>query len=204
MKEKWYKTAEAKQLFIGLAILLCWSIITGIYSYIKNIDWLKGMSIFWDTINLNVGLGWLIIVLMVYTAISKIYFRRVLRRDYMTKKEVLDRLSEKVNCSCCDSSWDVLFAQITPYHPMHSFYTADEYYLNRFRNMIWFGIRKKPSPDYYDIEHGIDGLIEVIKHKQYISDTERDEILDTLSECDETKIKSKKEKLLELINKYHK
>lgn len=204
MKEKWYKTSDVKQLFIGLAVLLCWSIITGIYSYIKNIDWLKGMYIFWDSINLNVGLGWLIIILIAYTAILKIYFRRILHRDYITKKEVLDKLSEKVNCSCCDSSWDVLFSQITHYHPLHDLNTSKSYYLNRFLAMISSGLNHKPSPDYYEIEYGIDGLTNVLKDCQNISDCDRDNILSYLEKCSDKEVGSKKERLINRIEEIHK
>lgn len=169
----------------------------------NGIDWFSGLTYLWNVINIPVGLGWLIIILIVYTFLLIRYFYHQLKRNHLSKTEVLNKLSDKVNCSTCDSSWEVLFAQISPYHPMHDFYTSDEYYLNRFKDLIWFGLRKKPSPDYYDIEHGIDGLIEVIKHKQSVSDTQRDEILDTLNECDENQIKSKKEKLVDLINRYH-
>lgn len=118
MKNVWYKSNEAKQLYIGLAILFAWSLITGIYSYIKDIDWLSTMKMFWTTLNCNIGLGWLIIIFIIYSFVLKLYFSKTLNRNYLTKQEVNKRLSEKVNCSCCDESWDILFSQITPYHPL--------------------------------------------------------------------------------------
>lgn len=200
MKTKWYKSEFIKQIVAGVIVLVVWAIITCIYSFVKNINFLESTLYLWNKFNFPIGLGELVCILIIYTLILKALS---LRKQYLTKKEITERLSEKVNCSSCNTSWDVLFAQISPYHPMHSYYTSDDYYLNQFRNLIWFGLRKKPNPDYYDIGHGIDGLIEVIKHKQHISDTERDEILEVLNDCDDNKIKSKKEKLLELINKYH-
>lgn len=204
MKNSWYKTNEAKQIYIGLAIPILWSLITGIYSLIKDIDWVAGMKIIWNTINCNVGLGWLIIVFIVYTFVLKFYFNKILRNNYLTKQEVNKRLAEKVNCSCCDESWDVLFSQITPYHPLHDLNTDKSYYINRFKYMISSGLSRKPSPDYYKIEYGIDGLINVLSECKYLSDSDRDSIMVHLNQCSDKEVLSKKERLIKLIEQIHK
>lgn len=204
MKNLWYKSNEAKQLYIGLAILFAWSLITGIYSYIKDIDWLSTMKMFWTTLNCNIGLGWLIIIFIIYSFALKLYFSKMLNRNYLTKQEVNKRLSEKVNCSCCDESWDILFSQITPYHPLHDLNTDKSYYINRFKYMISSGLSRKPSPDYYKIEYGIDGLTNVLSECKYLSDLERDSIMFYLNQCSDKEVRSKKERLIKLIEQTQK
>lgn len=204
MTKHWYKSYIAIQIYIGLAILLCWSIITWIYSFLEDIGWFTAMSAVWKAINFSIGLGELIIILIIYTVIIRLLFSARLRRHYLTKEDVLKRLSDKVNGSCCDESWDILFAQITPYHPYHNLYTNREYYINRFNSMIYFGLSHQPSPDYDRIELGIDGLINVLNAFPKLSDGERDSILNNLNKCSDKEVGSKKGRLMSLIEQIHK
>lgn len=83
MTKHWYKSYIAIQIYIGLAILLCWSIITGIYSFLEDIGWFTAMSAVWKAINFSIGLGELIIILIIYTVIIRLLFSARLRRHYL-------------------------------------------------------------------------------------------------------------------------
>lgn len=70
--------------------------------------------------------------------------------------------------------------------------------------MISSGLSRKPSPDYYKIEYGIDGLTNVLSECKYLSDLERDSIMFYLNQCSDKEVRSKKERLIKLIEQTQK
>lgn len=203
MIKRFLKSSLGISVLAGLIVaFICW-IASYIYASINSV---KLWQAFVWLMNYQINVGCVIFICILFIIYFSIILHKAqneIQKKYYTKQEINQKLNNKVECYACHGSWNALFAMITPYHPLHEWYTDSSYYINYFKSMISNGLSHKPSPDYYEIEYGIEGLYNVLKESQYISDTDCDSISFYLKQCSDKEVGAKKERLLKLIQQMH-
>jgi hypothetical protein len=202
MKDKilnFFKSDSLWKQILGtlIATFLIW-IITIIIGLFKGLDYNASIKWTWEILTTKVDLIWILIlciVLVMYIRRNNSKLLKRMEKQSYNRDEVNSKFASKLDKSYFERFEEVYDYRRLKNHPWHEQYVNDD--IRSFKYMLWSGNNTK---DFYKIENAICGLIAELKEKNWIHNSDKNEIKQELTKCFINEYNHNKEKLEQLLD----